>query len=108
MIEGPTWPTLMITLACFLGSCKTGRTKHRVLQAAAAQPVLLSRRQPAGQKGCRHKGKLTKDTFASQKAISADTPYALLLMPINGIRPDLKGASSKISKCQLSCQNRIT
>src|ERR1700722_7903084 len=66
MSEGPTWPTLMIVLACLLGSCKTGRTKDRVLQAAV-RPALLSRRQPAGQKGCRHEGKLTKEDLRVSK-----------------------------------------
>ena len=86
MIEGPTWPTLMIALACLLGSCKTGRTKDRVLQVAA-RPALLSRRQPAGQKGCRHEGKLTKDTSASRKAISADAlgkPVCLVHLTLLG------------------------
>ena len=89
MIEGPTWPTLEIALICLPGSCKDPphqRPRHfreesltheaRVLQAAA-RPALLSRRQRAGQKGCRHEDKLTKDASASQKAISADTPYTL-------------------------------
>jgi len=71
----------MITLACLLGSYKTGRTKDRVMRQRPPThgastscrrrgPAVLSRRQPAGQKGCRHEGKLTKDTSASQQAIS--------------------------------------
>ena len=48
-------------------SCVRGLSDARGLRVlqAAARPALLSRRQPAGQKGCRHEGKLTKDTSAS-------------------------------------------